>query len=87
MAYAINDCCIAANVDPMKVESLAKRLEKLGKEAEKMGLHIFGGSGAGSLRTNECVNDRSIVVAHICAGHWDGGDGHEVEIDGVTYGE
>lgn len=87
MAYAINDCCIAAGVDSKKVESLAKRLEKLGKEAEKMGLHVFGGNGAGSLRTNECVNNRSIVVAHICAGLWDGGDGHEMEIDGVIYGE
>lgn len=87
MAYAIYNCCIAAGVDPMKVESLAKRLEKLGKEAEKMGLHIFGGNGTGSLRTNESVNDSNIVVAHICGGHWDGGDGHEMEIDGIIYGE
>lgn len=37
------ESCCAAGIDPRKVESLAKRLAKLGKEADKMGLFIFGG--------------------------------------------
>ncbi len=87
MAYAIQESCRKAGVDPKKVKSIANRLEKLGKEAEKMGLHIFGGSGNGTLRTSDCGNGRSIIVARICAGHWDGGDGEEYELDGIWYGE
>ena len=87
MSYTLREGCIAARVSQKKVESLANRLEKLGKEAEKMGLHIFGSSGSGTVRTRDCGIGRSIIVARICAGYWDGGDGGEREIEGVWYGE
>lgn len=88
MIYADEESCKAAGVDPMKVESLAKRLEKLGREASKMGLFIFGGSGSGTLRTRESYGNRNIVVASFGEGsEWDGGDGSTIMIDGVIYGE
>lgn len=88
MIYADEESCKAAGVDPMKVESIARRLDKLGREAEKMGLFIFGGSGSGTLRTQESYNNRNIVVASFgSGGEWDGGDGATTTIDGVMYGE
>lgn len=88
MIYADEESCKAAGIDPKKVESLARRLDKLGKQAEKMGLFIFGGSGAGTLRTNEEYEHGQIVVGFIGGGGtWDGGDGGVREIDGVQYGE
>ena len=88
MIYAYEESCKAAGVDPIKVESLARRLHKLGIEAHKMGLFIFGGSGSGTLRTEESYNNRNIVVASFGKGmEWDGGDGATTTIDGVMYGE
>ena len=88
MIYADEESCLAAGVDPMKVESIARRLDKLGREADKMGLFIFGGSGSGTLRTQESYNNRNIVVASFgMGGEWDGGDGATTTIDGVMYGE
>lgn len=88
MIYADEKSCRAAGVDPKKVESLARRLNKLGKEAEKMGLFIFGGSGTGTLRTEKEYDHGQIVVGVISyGGTWDGGDGGIRENDGIQYGE
>ncbi len=77
MKYAHSEECIAAGLDPVKVNALAKRLSAIAMDAKRMGLTIFGGAGTGTLRINDNPNDiysRPLVVA-ILDGHWDGGDG------------
>lgn len=87
MIYADEESCRAAGVDPKKVESIARRLTKLGKEADGIGLFIFGGNGCGTLRTWKETEEGQIVVAHLGSVSWDGGDGAIREVDGVQYGE
>ena len=77
MKYAHEEECIAAGLDPKRVNTLAQRLSAVARDAKKMGLTIFGGSGTGTLRINDKPHDsysRPLVVA-ILDGHWDGGDG------------
>lgn len=40
---------IEAGLDPKKVESITRRLNKLGREMDSMGLSIYGASGSGHL--------------------------------------
>lgn len=76
------DECRAAGLDPKAVASIAARLDRAAKDAHRLGLMVFGGSGSGSLRTIE-TDDRSrhLIVADMDGGTWDGGDG------GASYGE
>jgi hypothetical protein len=76
--------CEAAGLDPAVVARLAKLLDRAGKEAARLGLTVFGGSGSGSLRHGAT----GLIVAYIPHGHWDGGDGAEqTGEDGLRYGE
>lgn len=85
--YADEDSCLAAGVDPKKVDALAKKLSRLASEVEAMGLYIFGGSGSGSLRTVKTYEHGQIVVANLDVNIWDGGDGGVRIFNGVQYGE
>ena len=76
--------CIAAGLDPEAVGRVARNLSKWGREAEKLGLVIFGGC-TGSLRNNDVIEQ--LIVAHI-DGRYDGGDGACGENeDGLMVGE
>lgn len=76
--------CESAGLDPASVARLAKLLDRAGKEAQRLGLSVFGGSGSGSLRHSTT----GLIVADITHGHWDGGDGAErIGEDGLRYGE
>lgn len=78
MKYAHEEECIAAGLDPKRINDLARRLSTLAMESKKMGLTIFGGAGSGTLRINDKphdANSRPLVVAIMSEGHWDGGDG------------
>jgi hypothetical protein len=44
------ELCESFGLDPKQVKSIAARLSKAAKEAESIGLTVFGGSGSGSLR-------------------------------------
>lgn len=69
------DECIEAGVDPAAVRRIAKRLESAAREASKMGLTVFGGSGSGDIRAaGGDLHDRPLILASM-AGSWDGGDG------------
>ena len=74
MRYANETECEAAGVDPAKVESIARRLSKAAREAQAMGLTVFGGSGTGSLRFCDSDEKGNLVVADL-DGVFDGGDG------------
>jgi len=68
--------CEAAGLDPEKVGSIARRLNKAAKEAAALGIVIFGGSGSGTLRYHDGKGG-ALIVAVLPEGVWDGGDGSE----------
>lgn len=76
--------CIAAGLDPDEVEKIAKGFSRYAKRAAKLGIHVFGGTGTGSLR---CSRGSGLVVAML-DGDFDGGDGGTVfDNDGLERGE
>lgn len=76
--------CEALGLDPEKVAKLARRLIKCAKEAESLGLEIFGGTG-GDLRQHRSENP--IVAAHLGLG-FSGGAGYTKRgADGLLRGE
>jgi|TARA_B100000929_G_C15453411_1_gene401963 hypothetical protein len=83
----VNDAeCEAAGLDPREVERIAKGLSKYAKQAEALGIQVFGGTGSGSLRFNDGGSGK-LIVAHL-AGDFDGGDGGSGPSgDGLERGE
>lgn len=78
--------CEAAGLCPKEVNRIASGLSRYAKQAEKMGLCIFGGAGAGSIRFND-RGPGSLVVAEL-DGDFDGGDGGtEEDENGLLRGE
>lgn len=43
--YVNTESCVAAGIDPEKLELLCRKLEKVTKELKNMGISIFGASG------------------------------------------
>ena len=72
--------CELLGLDVKKVAKLEKDIRAISKRAEKMGLHIFGGSHS-SLRYG------SIIVADNIGLNFDGGDGGTDDYNGVQVGE
>lgn len=88
------DECLAAGLDPQAVRKVARRISAAARDARKMGLLVFGGSGSGSLRaidsefTGHGPGTGKLIVAHIDGGSWDGGDGGTCPgADGLERGE
>lgn len=80
--------CEAAGLDIKKVESIARRLKKISGEMSSMGIVLFGGSGNGTLRFDECNGKGRLVVAEIGGTSFDGGDGAAYkDDDGLLRGE
>jgi len=79
--------CEAAHLDPKEVRRIANGLSRYAKEAQALGITVFGGSGGGSLRFND-GGPGSLLVAEI-EGDFDGGDGaaDTASIDGLLRGE
>lgn len=42
--------CEAAGLNPLDVKRIAQGLSRYAKEAQKLGIQVFGGSGCGDLR-------------------------------------
>lgn len=79
--FVYEEECVAAGLDPKKVASIARRLDRAAKDATALGLTVFGGSGSGSLRCSGSalgyqagVHCGPLIVADL-DGSWDGGDG------------
>ena len=86
MAFIHEEECLAAGLDPKEVKRIAAGLSRYAKQAEKLGLCIFGGSGSGTLRFDD-HGPGSLVVADI-NGTFDGGDGgSNTYEDGLLRGE
>lgn len=78
--------CVHAGLDPKKVERIAKGLSRYLREADSLGIELFGGSGTGSLRFDDGQGQK-LVLAYV-DGHVDGGDGGTSTMDrGLERGE
>lgn len=85
MASANESECIAAGLDPKEVDRIAKGISRYAKQAQKLGLEVFGG-GSGDLRQH---NDGrpGLIVANL-DGLFNGGDGAcKQDEDGLMRGE
>ena len=76
-----------SGIDKKKCVSLARRLSRIIKDADNLGIIIFGGSGSLSLRyTYDNYKPPLILVDWICDA--DGGDGGtDINEDGLTVAE
>lgn len=85
-AYVNNAECEAAGLDSKEVERIAKGLSRYAKQAEALGIQVFGGTGSGSLRFDDGASGK-LIVAHL-EGDYDGGDGgSRPSEDGLERGE
>lgn len=84
--YINHKACEKVGLNIKKVQSIARRISKAAKEAEELGIDIFGGSGTGSLRFDD-NGERNLIIGYI-DGVFDGGDGGSMEDDeGFLRGE
>lgn len=78
--------CRAAGLDPKEVERIARGLSRYAKQADALGMCVFGGSGTGTLRMDDHV--RGPLVLASLNGVFDGGDGAcRPDDDGLMRGE
>jgi hypothetical protein len=87
MAYIHEKECEAAGLDPKEVLRIARGISKYAKQAQALGIQVFGGSGTGSLRFPDGWNG-DLVLADL-DGTFDGGDGKANDFgdDGLMRGE
>ncbi|MCD8475432.1 MAG: hypothetical protein LRY40_01555 [Shewanella fodinae] len=86
MAHENYNECNAAELDHKEVKRIAAGLSRYAKQAEVLGLTIFGGSGTGTLRFNDNSGFGPLIVAEL-DGLFSGGDGAALEEDGLLRGE
>lgn len=78
--------CRAAGLDPAEVTRIARGLERYAKQAQAMGVQIFGGAAGGQLRFAEGRRG-DLILAHL-GGNFDGGCGAcATDDDGLLRGE
>lgn len=76
----------AAGLDVEEVKRIARGMERYAKQAQAMGMIVFGGSGSGTLRARD-DQEQCLILADI-GGHFDGGDGgYGPDPDGLMRGE
>ncbi|SEI11449.1 hypothetical protein SAMN05660691_03825 [Rheinheimera pacifica] len=78
--------CEAAGLNPLDVKRIAQGLSRYAKEAQKLGIEVFGGSGSGSLRFDDRGNGNLFLA--VLDGDFNGGHGAADESDdGLIRGE
>ncbi|MFD2257459.1 hypothetical protein ACFSSA_12315 [Luteolibacter algae] len=77
--YIDEELCESFGLDPKRVKSIASRLSKAAKEAEELGLTVFGGSGSGNLRFNDAdMQGPGHSEVATLDGCFDGGSGGDI---------
>jgi hypothetical protein len=75
--------CEAAGISPKEVAAIKRRLERVCRDAEKLGISVFMGSGS-TLRKS----GSTLILAPLNVYNCDGGDGGYAEgPDGLLHGE
>lgn len=78
--------CAAADIVPAKALRLAERMEKIGRDAQKLGVTIFCGCG-NDIRFYQTGNDRALILASFI-GPFNGGAGDTAKDErGLLRGE
>lgn len=78
--------CEAAGVDEKEVKRIAAGISRYAKQAQKLGIGLFGGSGTGTLRFDDGAEEK-LILAYL-DGFFDGGDGAEARDEcGLLRGE
>lgn len=86
MSMVNNDECEKAGIDRKVVASIARRIESVCRDADKLGITLFMGSYS-SLRFND-GGDNPLILCHLNVFNCDGGDGgSDRHIDGYERGE
>ncbi len=87
MTVSVNKAeCEAAGLPAGEVERIAKGLSRYAKQAQSLGIQVFGGTGYGTLRFND-GGPGKLIVANL-DGDFDGGDGGSgPSDDGLERGE
>jgi|TARA_A100001518_G_C1222020_1_gene66890 1,4-dihydroxy-2-naphthoyl-CoA synthase len=78
--------CQAAGLDPAEVAKIARGLSRYAKQAQALGVKVFGGGAGGQLRF--CDGGTGDLILADLDGDFDGGDGatgHDA--DGLLRGE
>ena len=85
----IEESCLyldMTDVEVAELKKIAAGFSRYGRRAEKLGIHVFAGSGTGSLRMSDGT-DRAIILAWL-DGIYDGGDGAcREDENGILRGE
>lgn len=69
--------CEAAGIDEKEIRRIANGMARYAKQAEKLGLCIFGGAGTLSLRFTDDSGLGQLILAEVYSGDVSGGDGAE----------
>lgn len=78
--------CLAAGLDPNEVARIASGLSRYAKQAQRLGIQVFGGSSGGLLRFAD-GSSGSLILASL-DGDFDGGDGGlQEDSEGLLRGE
>jgi hypothetical protein len=78
--------CQAAGLDPAEVAKIARGLSRYAKQAQALGVQVFGGGTGGQLRFSD-GGSGDLILAHL-DGNFDGGDGaNALDADGLLRGE
>jgi aminoglycoside phosphotransferase family enzyme len=77
-----------SGLDPEKVKKLDRMMIRFAREAKKLHIEIFGGTGSLSLRYHDDDNMGELILAEV-GGNISGGDGadHKNWGDGLNRGE
>ena len=85
--YINENECDEAGLSHDEVTKIAKGVSRYALMAQKLGLGIFGGSSAGTLRFYENPDSPPLIIASL-DGDFDGGDGAvRIDDDGLLRGE
>lgn len=88
MAWVYDECCEKAGIDSAEVKRITKGLSRYAKQAENLGITIFGGSASGSLIISDDDDPRPLILAELDGSNYSGGDGATCEDEeGLMRGE
>lgn len=80
MRYTDEERCAERGLDAREVEAIARRISNAVRDARRLGLVVFGGSGNGSLRVHDDrIGSQGVVARLEPLGSYDGGDGGDFE--------
>jgi hypothetical protein len=84
--YVNKNECAAAGLDPAEVAKIARGLSRYAKQAQALGIQLFGGGTGGQLRFAD-GQAGDLILANL-DGDFDGGDGScRPDDEGLMRGE